>query len=150
MRRTIALLMTAAAVVASFAAPAAAGKAKHVQGSFGATLAPFPNYSSNSGTARPGCSAGQEGVNWVGQEFTAPGKGNLRFYTEGFTGDWDIYVFQGDLVFGRGDQEQVGPALAPAEEEVIVPMTKGMKVTLVACNWIGDPNVMAYYEGHFK
>lgn len=152
MRKIIALALAAVAVGALFAGPAVAGKpkGKHITGSFGATLAPFPNYSSSTGTATPGCSAGQEGVNWVGQEFTSPGKGTLRFYAEGFTGDWDLYIFQDDVVVGRGENAQVGQELAPPEEEILLPMKKGQTVTLVACNWLGDPNVTASYEGHFK
>jgi hypothetical protein len=150
MRRIIALALAAAAVTAVFAGPAAAGKAKHVQGTVGGTLLPFPNYSSSTGTATPGCTAGQEGVNWVGQEFTSPGKGTLRFYAEGFTGDWDLYVFQGDLKYAESAQEQAGPTMAPAEEEILLPMKKGQTITLVVCNWLGDPNVTANFEGHFK
>ena len=150
MRRLIALALAAAALAAVTAAPAVAGKGKHVHGTFGATLAPLPNLSSHTGTAKPGCTAGQEGVHWVGQEFTAPGKGTLRFYTEGFTGDWDLYVFAGDVAYARSDQEQVGPTMAPAEEEVMLPLKKGQTVTLVACNWMGDPNVEAHFEGLFK
>lgn len=150
MRRIIALAIAGAALAALFAGPAAAGKAKRVEGSFGATLAPLPNLSSSTGTAKPGCTAGEEGVHWVGEEFTSPGKGTLNFYTEGFTGDWDLYVFQGDLAIARSDQEQAGPTMAPPEEKVSLPMTKGQTVTLVACNWLGDPNVTANYEGVFK
>jgi hypothetical protein len=153
MRKIIALALAAAALSAVFAGPASAGKAKHVQGSFGGTLAPFPKLAAvgdNAGMTKPGCTAGEEGVNWVGQEFTSPGKGTLRFYAEGFTGDWDLYAFQEDLVVGTSDHAQVGQELAPPEEEILLPMKKGQTVTLVACNWFGDPNVTAYFEGHFK
>lgn len=153
MRRIIALALTVVAVAALFAAPAAGKpKAKHVHGSFGATLAPFPKlaaWGDAVGLSRPGCTAGQEGIHWVAQEFTAPGKGTLRLYAEAFQGDHDIYVFSGDTPIARGEQSQV-PDMAAPEEEVFVPMTKGMKVTLVACNWLGQPEVEAHYEGHFK
>ena len=152
MRRIIALALAAAAVGALFVGPAVAGKGKRVQGSFGASLAPFPKLAAvgdNIGMTKPGCTAGQEGVNWVGEEFTAPGKGTLRFYAEGFQGDHDIYVFQGDAVLASGEQSQV-PDMAAPEEEVLVPLKKGMKVTLVACNWLGQPDVQAHYEGVFR
>ena len=149
MRRLIALALAAAALAALTAAPAAAGKGKHVHGTFGATLAPLPNLSSHTGTAKPGCTAGQEGVHWVAEEVTAPGKGTLRFYAEGFTGDHDLYVFDGDVAIARSDQPQV-PDGAPPEEEVLVPLKKGQTITLVACNWFGQPNVEAHYEGLFK
>ena len=149
MRKVIAVLAAAGLVAALGAAPASAGKAKKVHGTFGATLLPLPNLSSHTGTEKPGCTAGQEGVHWVGQEFVSPGKGNLRFYTEGFTGDHDLYVFVGDVAYARSDQEQV-PAGAPPEEEVVLPLKKGDKVLLVACNWLGQPNVEAHFEGTFK
>ena len=155
MRRIIALALAGAAVLALSAGPAVAGKkskGKHVHGSFGATLAPFPKlaaWGDAAGLTKPGCSAGQEGVHWVGQEFTAPGKGTLRFYAEGFQGDHDIYVYDGDLAIGRGENSQV-PDMAAPEEEVFVPLKKGQTVTLVACNWLGQPDVQAHYEGHFK
>ena len=155
MRRIIALALAATAIAAVFAGPATAGKAKgqHLHGSFGATLLPFPKlaaWGDPAGLTKPGCTAGQEGVHWVGQEVTAPGKGTLRFYAEGFTGDWDLYVFQGDVVIASSEHAQAGQELAPPEEEALVPLKKGQTVTLVACNWLGDPNVEAHYEGHFK
>ena len=152
MRKIIALALAAAAVSALFAGPVVAGKAKHVHDAFGASLAPFPKLAAvgdNLGMTKPGCTAGQEGVNWVGEEFTAPGNGTLRFYAEGFQGDHDIYVFQGDAVLASSEQSQL-PDMAAPEEEVLLPMKKGMTVTLVACNWLGQPDVLAHYEGVFK
>ena len=149
MRRAIAIAIIGAAL-AAFAGPAEAGKAKHVTGTVSGTLLPFPNYSSHTATAKPGCTAGQEGVHWVGQEFVSPGKGTLRFYSEGFVGDHDLYVFQGDLKIAESIQAQADPAMAPAEEEINLPLKKGQTVTLVACNWLGGPQVEANFEGHFK
>jgi len=154
MRRTIAVLAAVALAVGVLAIPAGAGKkkGKHIHETFGATLLPFPKDSSwePAGFVKPGCTAGEEGVHWVAVEFTAPGKGTLRFWMEGFTGDHDIYVFQEDLVYARGDQAQVGAAMAPPEEEIMLPMKKGERYTLAACNWAGEPDVIAHIEGHFK
>lgn len=147
MRKVIALVAAAAVLVAVAASPALAGK-KKVHDSFGATLAPFPNLSSATGTERPGCSAGQEGLHWVAQEFKSPGKGNLRLYMEGFTGDHDLYIFQDDVKLAESVQDQTAGG-AP-EEEIVVPLKKGQKVTLVACNWLGAPDVEAHYEGVFR
>lgn len=149
MRKVIAVIAAAGLVATLGAAPASAGKAKKVHGTWGATLAPFPNLSSATGTPRPGCSGGQENVHWVGQEFVSPGKGTLRVYMEGFTGDHDLYVFMGDVAYARSDQAQV-PDGAPPEEEVSIPLKKGDKLVLVACNWFGQPDVEAHFEGTFK
>ncbi len=149
--RKLALVLAAGLVVGSLATPAAAGKKPvKVHESFGGNLLPLPNLSSHTGTEKPGCSAGQEGVHWVGQEFTSPGKGTLRLYMEGFTGDHDLYVFQDDVKVAESVQEQVSESPAPAEEEILIGLKKGQKVLLVACNWAGQPQVEAHYEGTFK
>ena len=49
----------------------------------------------------------------------------------------------------RGDQAQV-PSGAPPEEEITVPLKKGQTILLAACNWLGQPDVLANFEGHFK
>ncbi|MFN2388860.1 MAG: hypothetical protein ABR575_04560 [Actinomycetota bacterium] len=159
MRRTIVCLVSALLVAGLVAAPATAKKKKkavHVQDSIEARLLPFPKLASWGdlvGITKPGCSAGQEGTHWVGEEFTAPGKGTLRFHTENFTGDWDLYMFMGDTLIARSDEPQVNltaPAEpAPPEEEIKLPMKTGQKVLLVVCNWMGHPDVKALYEGHF-
>lgn len=148
MRKLFALL-AAGALVASMSSSALAGKPKKVHETFGANLAPFPNLSSATGTEMPGCTAGVEGVHKVSQEFVSPGKGTLRVYMEGFTGDHDLYVFADGVAVARGDQAQV-PDGAPPEEEVLFPLTKGQTITMVACNWAGQPEVLAHYEGTFK
>ena len=154
MRKLIAVLI-GSALVASMASLAIAAKPTKVHETFGATLAPWPKderWQQSGQFMQPGCYSGQEGLNWVAQEFTAPGKGNLRFWMEGFTGDHDIYLYISDDVFLRGDQAQVGDptAPAPAEEEINFVMKKGQTVTLIACNWAGQPDVQAHYEGTFK
>lgn len=152
MRKTIALSACGVLLFGLLTSPALAGKPKKVHETFGATLFPFPKDENwaQAGFTEPGCTSGQEGVNWVAQEFTAPGKGELRFWMEGFVGDHDIYLFITEDVFLRGDQAQVGTAMAPPEEEIKLVMKKGQTVTLVACNWAGHPDVIAHYEGTFK
>ena len=153
--RKIVAVVAALGIVASLAAPAlAAKKIVKVNETFGATLAPFPKlaaWGDAAGLTKPGCSAGQEDINWVGQEFTAPGKGTLNFHAEGFTGDWDLYIFDAahdlPIAFSENDQTRGG---APPEEQVLFPMKPKQTVTLVACNWLGDPNVTATYEGTFS
>ena len=156
MRKFIAIAVAAAALAAPFAGPAAAGGkgGKHVHGTVSGTLLPFPpdeRWHVN-GPMPPGCTAGQEGVHWVGQEFTAPGKGTLVFSMEGFTGDHDLYIFGDDMTMPlvRGDSVQVGTEMGPPEEEATLKMKKGQTVLLAACNWFGEPEVEATYEGHFK
>ncbi|MEA2451401.1 MAG: hypothetical protein QOG04_111 [Actinomycetota bacterium] len=155
MRKVLALL-AAAAIVASLSSTALAAKPKKIHETFGASLAPWPKlaaWGDEVGLTQPGCSSGTEGVNWVAQEFTAPGKGTLRVWMEGFTGDHDLYVFKDDVALLRSENSQVpvgSTDIAPAEEEILYPMAKGETITMVACNWLGQPDVLAHYEGTFK
>jgi hypothetical protein len=153
MRKAVSIVVGVGLLVASVG-PAAAKPAKKVHGTFGGTLAPFPKlaaWGDPAGLTKPGCSAGQEDVHWVGHEFTSPGKGNLRVYMEGFTGDHDLYVFDSKtgVPIARAEQAQV-PDGAPPEEEAVVPLKPKQTVLLVACNWLGQPEVEAHYEGVFK
>jgi hypothetical protein len=151
-RKLIALL-TAAAAVASMSSAALAARPKKIHETFGGTLAPFPKderWQQEGQFAAPGCYSGMEGVNWVAQEFTAPGKGELHMYMEGFTGDHDMYLYIDENVFLRGDQAQVGTEMAPPNEDIKYVMKKGETVTMVACNWAGQPEVLVHYEGTFK
>ena len=148
MRKLIAVMLLGALGASMAAAPAFAGK-KKIHDSFTALALPFPNYSSHTATAKPGCTAGQEGVHWVGHEFKPPANGQLSASMEGFDGDWDLYVFQGDVALMRSDQAQV-PDGAPAEEKLALPLKKGKAVTIVACNWAGGPEATVHYQFVFK
>ena len=150
MRKLIALLT--GLMLLAVPSIALAGKATTVHETFGATLFPFPKDErwNDAGFSKPGCYSGEEGIHWVAQEFTAPGKGTLRMWMEGFAGDHDMYLYVSDEVFIRGDQAQVGTTLAPPEEEIEFTLKKGQTVTMVACNWLGQPEVLAHYEGTFK
>lgn len=153
MRKLIAIVAAAGLVASIGAAPALAGKKPvKVHETFGATLAPFPKlaaWGDPVGLSKPGCSAGQQDVHWTAVDFTAPGTGKLRLYMEGFTGDHDLYVFDGDMPLYKSEGSQYDMADGP-EEEIVAPLKKGQTVTLVACNWLGHPDVIAHYEGTFK
>jgi hypothetical protein len=153
MRKLVAVAAVLGLVASLGASPALAGKKPtKVHESFGATLAPFPKlaaWGDALGLTKPGCTAGEEGVHWVAHEFTSPGKGKLRLYMEGFTGDHDLYIFDGDTALYKSEGSQYDGS-APAEEEIVAPLKKGQVVTLVACNWLGHPDVVAHYEGTFK
>lgn len=158
MRKTLVSLLVGALAFGALAAPAgAARKPKKVHDSISATLYPFPKDErwNDAGFTKPGCSSGTEGTHWAGVPFTAPGKGSLRFYMEGFEGDWDIYMFFEDGSFLRGDQAQVSPTdptnPAAPEEEITIPLVKGQQVQLVMCNWASQQfDAEAHFEGTFK
>jgi hypothetical protein len=153
MRKALAVMIAAGLVAGAIAAPAAAGKKKRkikkVHETFEAQALPLPNISGYTGTERRSCFAGIEDAHWVAESFTSPGKGNLKAYMEGFTGDWDLAIElpNGTLVYSVLDQTQ-GDA---PEEEVVVPLTKGDEIQILACNFVGEPGpVQVHYEGKFK
>ncbi len=152
MRKTLASLI-AIGLVASFSAtPALAGKKKKtktISETISATALPFPNYSSSTGTPTPGCSAGQEGVHKLTTAFETPGAGKLSFSMSGFTGDWDIYLFDGDLAIARSDNAQVPDQAAP-EEKIEIALAAGKTYDLVVCNWAGAPQASAEYTYVYK
>ncbi|MGH2693359.1 MAG: hypothetical protein ACRDJJ_00955 [Actinomycetota bacterium] len=153
--RKIVVILLALALVFAWAAPAVARGKKKVHDTFSASLLPFPKLAAWGdliGLTKPGCSAGQENVNWVAKPFKSPGKGTLRLYMEGFQGDHDLYVFDkaGKTALARSEETQVGTTPAPPEEEILFPLKKGQQVLLVACSWLGQPQVEAHYEGTFK
>ncbi|HVF53912.1 MAG TPA: hypothetical protein VNC78_09970 [Actinomycetota bacterium] len=156
-KRSTAVGLAAGMLVASLmsAAPAHAGKKpKKIHDSFSATLAPFPKiaaWGDAVGITKPGCSAGEQDVHWVGHPFTPPFNGRLKYYSSGFTGDWDIYVFDGDLAIAKGENAQINTAVppgpnAPPEEEITLDLKKGQEVVLVMCNWLGAPENTAEYD----
>lgn len=153
MRKALATLVALGLVASFSASPALAGKktkkkvTKAITETIDVTAVPFPNYSSYTATATPGCTAGQEGVHKLTRAFETPGAGTLTLAMSGFTGDWDLYVFNSEgVAIARSDNEQAGPAMAPAEEKIVMPMGKGETYDLVICNWAGAPQASASLE----
>ncbi len=149
MRRTIIVILSGCLLFGLLAGPAAAGKKKKkVSDSFSATLAPFPKqaaWGEPIGLTKPGCSSGQQDIHWASMEFKPPFDGKLDYHSEGFVGDWDIYVFDKDLPIGKSEQEQI-VGQAPAEESILIDLKKGQAVTLVLCNWLGGREATASFD----
>lgn len=148
MRKIIVLLLALGLLAGATAAPAAAGKNKKkkqqkIEETFTAKGLPLPNLSSSTGTEQRSCFAGVEGVHKTSQEFEAPGKGQLTFTAEGFTGDWDLAVVfdDGTIVYSLNDQT----AGDPPEERIELPLASKQKVTLSACNFVGEPQIEVAY-----
>ena len=143
MKKTFVSLVAAVAAIGLLAAPAAAGT-RRIHKSFTAHAIPLPNYGSHTGVG-PGCAAGVEGVHKVTKSFKAPGTGKLTVSTEGFLGDWDLYVFDSKgTMIGSSDSAQV-PDGAPAEEQIKIGLRKGKTVKITACNWAGGPEAEVHY-----
>jgi hypothetical protein len=148
MRKALATLVALGLVASFSAAPALAGKKKKatktISETISVTAVPFPNYSSSTGTPTPGCSAGQEGVHKATTPLETPGAGKLTFSMSGFTGDWDIYLFDGTVAIARSDNAQV-PDMAAPEEKIEAALQAGKTYDLVVCNWAGAPQASAEY-----
>lgn len=147
MRKTIVAITVAGLVAGLVAMPAHARGKKKVDESFTAQAAPFPNFSSVTGTPIRSCFAGIEGVHWVSVEFTAPGKGTLTASMEGFVGDWDLAIVLDGVYYYSVEDQTTG---APAEEGVVVPLKPKQTVAIAACNFLGAPEAEVQYGGTFK
>ena len=147
MRKALATLIALGLVASFTASPALAGKKKKkvtktIEETIDVTAVPFPNLSSHTSTPTPGCTAGQEGVHKLTKAFETPGAGKLTLSMSGFTGDWDLYVLDGNVAIARSDSAQV-PDMAPPEEKIELALAKGKTYDLVICNWAGAPQASA-------
>ena len=156
MRKVMALAVTAALVTAVFVMPATAAKKKKmvkhkVEETITLTLLPLPRYSTVGGNdipgfEGPGCTAGVADVHKHVHPYTTPAAGTLTMKTEGFTGDWDLYLFDGKgKLLAQSDEAQV-PDGAPPLEEISIKLKAKQQIQMVACNWLGAPQTDFYYS----
>ncbi len=154
MRKAVVSIIALGLVASLTASPALAGKkkaTKTISNTISATAIPFPNLSSHTGTAQPGCTAGQEGVHKHTHPFETPGAGTLTLSMSGFTGDWDLYVFDdAGVIVGRSENAQADPAMAPAEEAIEATLAARKTYDLIVCNWAGAPQATVEYTYVWK
>ena len=153
MRKALASLVALGLLVGASASPALAGKkkTKTISDSVAVTALPFPNYSSHTATPTPGCTAGQEGVHKLSIPIETPGAGKFTAAMAGFTGDWDLYLFDdAGVIVGRSENAQADPAMAPAEESIEVALAAKKTYQLVVCNWAGAPQATVDYTYVYK
>lgn len=86
------------------------------------------------------------GVHKVIQEFHASKAGKLSVTLENLSGDWDLYVLgaQGDSI-ASSEQAQVLDSAEP-KESVSATVRPHQRVQMVACNWLGEPEVTVQFE----
>lgn len=141
MRRRIAALAALTVFPLAWAVSVDAGRGEE-RGSFVARGVPFP--AMRDDVYYPGkasCLGGVEGVHKTSAPFHAPASGTLSVRLEGLSGDWDLYVVgrSGDAL-GGSDAAQVLYG-AEGRERVAVPLARHQRVQMVACNWLGEPQV---------
>lgn len=155
MRKPLSLLIAAGVAATLAAAPSAVlgkseGKKKKIEESFTARLLPFPVNSAVRGPLgmeRPGCLSGREDVNWMRVPFDPPAAGTLTATTEGFQGDWDLYITdENGTPLVSSEETQVDPDPAPPKEQVEMKLRPNQTVNIEVCNWAGQPENEVRYE----
>ncbi len=145
MRGTVSASLVLATVGVLTVSPADAGGAKH--GSFIARAAPLPAVDPD--VYYPGkasCLQGIAGVHFAAQRFQAPEAGTLVLHLEGLEGDWDIYVLDArGKRLAASEQAQILDGADP-EERLSVRLMARRRIEMVACNWLGEPEVEVHYE----
>jgi hypothetical protein len=144
-KRAVAILVLAALGVPAGPAAADLGGRKH--GSFVARAAPLPALDPDVYYPRKtSCLQGAPGVHYVAKPFRAPGAGTLAVYLKGLEGDWDIYVLNARLKeLASSEDAQVLSGAAPSER-LSVRLAARRRIAIVACNWLGEPQVVVHYR----
>ena len=118
--------------------PVAARDRAPIEDSYQATALPYPNGSYDSGE---GCFYGVDNVNKHFHEFEAPRKGKFEVGIPALTGDWDLFVTDPEgnvLVESSGDSGE--------PEHTELKLKKAQQISIVACNWAGEPQVTVEYS----
>ncbi len=118
--------------------PAAARGLKPIEESYSATALPYPNGSYDAGE---GCFQGVDTVHKHYHPFKAPSKGLFSVGIPVLTGDWDLFVLDGE---GNVLTESSGSQGEP--EFTTLKMRKGQAIQIMACNWAGEPQVTVEYS----
>ncbi|MGH2746889.1 MAG: cupredoxin domain-containing protein [Actinomycetota bacterium] len=128
------------------APPVGAGDGRD-QGSFVARALPFPMMEADIYyPQKASCLAGVDGIHKVSEPFEAPAPGALSVHLEGLSGDWDVYVVgTGGKQLGVSDNAQILEG-ADGEERLTVSVNRHQRVQMVACNWLGEPEVTVNFD----
>lgn len=146
MRTWIAVLVAALLLPVPAGLPAGAQEGKH-RGSFVAHALPLPLMEADIYYPRKrSCLDGIDGVHKVSEPFRAPAAGALTVHIESLSGDWDVYVLgTRNEQLGVSDNAQLLDG-AKGEEQLTVRLRRNQRVQMVACNWLGEPEVTVHFE----
>jgi hypothetical protein len=145
MTRRLAVTVTTLVVAALAVAPAHAGPAKVLKGSYQVTLSPDPT--AEAAGQLPGAQ-GCSGVSPSGKDshaFVVPGAGTLSVVLDApdpagsSATDWDLFLLEPD---GTENTSSTG---ASAHEEAVAKFKAGQKLTIQVCNLAGAPNGTVTY-----
>ena len=126
------------AISAAGVLPVAARDRAPIEESYQATALPYPNGSYDDGE---GCFYAVDGVHKHLHEFEAPRKGKLEVGIPVITGDWDLFVTdtEGNVLTESSDGNGVA-------EHTELKMKKAQQISIVTCNWAGEPQVTVEYS----
>jgi plastocyanin len=129
------------------AAVSAAAEERTQRGSFVARALPFPVMQDDIYyPQKSSCLGGVEGIHKVSESFHARAPGALQVSLHGLSGDWDLYVLgPRDDQLGASDKAQVLDG-AEGDERVNVAVRRHQQLQMVACNWLGEPEVTVRFE----
>lgn len=139
-------ILVASLVMPLMAVAPASARAKAKWDSFQARAIPFPEMQADIYYPRKGsCLNGIDGVNKVSESFTAPSFGSLHVRMQGLAGDWDLYLLskEGNQL-GASTNAQILDGAA-GEESITTPLRNNEEVEMVACNWLGEPQVSVQF-----
>lgn len=147
--RRIAAIAALGVVAAGAFAPATAAP-KSLTKTYAMQLLPVPD--PPQGT--PSCSRRQlEGVSIHSETIKTTGAGTLSVKVSGFSGDWDITVFDGEHgEEGVGDGTSTG-AGAPATagmDTYVQKFKKAQTIQISICNFAGSPSATGSYTYKYK
>ena len=138
MFKRLVVLTVLAVVIACIAGPVSGAAPKKEKGSFDAVALPYPSGSYDEGS---GCFYAPAPVHRFSQELESPFAGTLDVYIKVLTGDWDLFILneEGDVI-----TESSGSQGEP--EHTTNRVKKGEAITVVVCNWLGEPQITVDYE----
>ncbi len=127
------VLLVAAALVAP-APPAAADQRKPLKGTFVASQVPIASY-----MAADRCDLAVGGVAHF--PFKAPEEGLFEASVDDLKGDWDLWVIDAEGEYVTGSWNSQNPVGEWPGEYLSTPLKKGDRITLIACNFDGEPEI---------
>jgi hypothetical protein len=136
MRKTLGLLLVAALAFGALGAPAGAGKTVTKKKKF--TAGPHAPAPVLVDLDQNGCLNSVEGLNKTTVGYRTPKKGKFTAKIFNFAGDWDLYVTsKKGSVLGSSTSDQTIEQ-APPVEKVVLKLGGHKRVSVVACNWLGQ------------
>jgi hypothetical protein len=150
-RLSAAVALAAAASVALVPAHAATKKKpKPIKKTFAMQLAPVPDPPQGTSCTR----AELEDVSIHSESLKTTGAGTLVAKVNGFSGDWDITVFDASdnsvMEIGTGTTTGGGVPATKGEDTVSVKVKKATKFTVRYCNFGGTPQATGSYTFTYK